>query len=122
MILYSANHFQRIMQVRVFLIATLNDSRSMALMIKAASTSETSVNFYRTTQRNDSEDSNLHTRRSENLKSHYCSYILKCVAISRKTNNYFSIIKHFNEARASMIFHGLLWGHICLIFLFISIV
>jgi hypothetical protein len=39
-------------------------------MIEAQSTSETSVNFYQTTRRNNSEDSHLHTRRRENLKSH----------------------------------------------------
>jgi hypothetical protein len=36
---------------------------------RAASTSETSVNFYQTTRRNNPEDSHLHTRCSENLKS-----------------------------------------------------
>jgi hypothetical protein len=39
-------------------------------MMEAASTSETSVNFYQTTRRNNPEDSHLHTRRRENLKSH----------------------------------------------------
>jgi hypothetical protein len=39
-------------------------------MMDAASTSETSVNFYQTTWRNNLEDSHLHTRRRENLKSH----------------------------------------------------
>jgi hypothetical protein len=38
--------------------------------MEAASTSETSVNFYHTTQRNIPEDSHLHTRRRQNLKSH----------------------------------------------------
>jgi hypothetical protein len=42
----------------------------ITLMMEAASTSETSVNFYQTTQRNNPEDSHLHTRRRENLKSH----------------------------------------------------
>jgi hypothetical protein len=37
---------------------------------ETASTSETSVNFYKTTLRNNPEDSHLHTRRRENLKSH----------------------------------------------------
>jgi hypothetical protein len=41
-----------------------------ALMMAAASTSETSVNIFQTTRRNDPEDSHLHTRRRENLKSH----------------------------------------------------
>jgi hypothetical protein len=36
----------------------------------AASTSETSVSVYQTTRRNNPEDSRLHTRRHENLKSH----------------------------------------------------
>jgi hypothetical protein len=34
------------------------------------------VNFYRTTRRNSPEDSHLHTRRCENLKSHSCTYPL----------------------------------------------
>jgi hypothetical protein len=42
----------------------------IVLMMEAARTSETSVNFYQTTRRNNSEDSHLHTRRRENLKSH----------------------------------------------------
>jgi hypothetical protein len=40
------------------------------LMIEVASTSETSVNFYQTTRRNDPEDTHLHTRHREKLKSH----------------------------------------------------
>jgi hypothetical protein len=39
-----------------------------ALMMEAASTSETSANFYQTTRRNNPEDSPLDTRRRENLK------------------------------------------------------
>jgi hypothetical protein len=38
-------------------------------MMEAASTSETSANFYQTTRRNNPHDSHLHTRRRENLKS-----------------------------------------------------
>jgi hypothetical protein len=34
--------------------------RVIALMMEAASTCETSVNFYQTTRRNNPEDSNLH--------------------------------------------------------------
>jgi hypothetical protein len=45
----------------------------IALMMEAASTSETSVNFYQTTRRYNPEDSHLHTRRRENLKSHIFS-------------------------------------------------
>jgi hypothetical protein len=39
------------------------------LMLEAVSTSETLVNFYQTTRRNNPENSHLHTRRRENLKS-----------------------------------------------------
>jgi hypothetical protein len=49
----------------------------IALMMEAASTSETSVNFYQTTRRNIPEDNHLHTRRRENLKSH--QYLKKVV-------------------------------------------
>jgi hypothetical protein len=45
-------------------------SEIIALMMEAASTSETSKNLYQTTRRNNPEDSRLHTRRRENLKSH----------------------------------------------------
>jgi hypothetical protein len=48
----------------------------IALMMKAASASETSVNFYQTTRRNNAEDSHLHTLRRENLKPHK---VLDCV-------------------------------------------
>jgi hypothetical protein len=41
----------------------------IALMMEAASTSETLVNFYQTTQRYNPEDSHLCTHRLENLKS-----------------------------------------------------
>jgi hypothetical protein len=42
----------------------------IVLMMEAVSTSETSVTFYQTIQRNIPEDSHLHTRLRENLKSH----------------------------------------------------
>jgi hypothetical protein len=41
-----------------------------ALVMEAASTSETSVNFYQTRRRNNTEVSHIHTRRHENLKYH----------------------------------------------------
>jgi hypothetical protein len=55
-------------------------------MKEAASTSETSVNFYQTIQHINPEDSHLHTRRRENLKSPVLSFCL-----SRNTS-----VKHFN--------------------------
>jgi hypothetical protein len=42
----------------------------IALMMEAGSTSETSINFHQTTRRNIPEDSHLHIRRVDNLKSH----------------------------------------------------
>jgi hypothetical protein len=42
----------------------------IALMMEAARTSETLVNFYQTTRRYNPEDSHLHTHRRENLKSY----------------------------------------------------
>jgi hypothetical protein len=42
----------------------------IALMMEAASASETSVKFYQTTMRYNPVDSHLHTRRRENLKSY----------------------------------------------------
>jgi hypothetical protein len=47
---------------------------TMALMMETASTSETPVNFYQTKRRNIPEDSNLHIRHHENLKSHQFIY------------------------------------------------
>jgi hypothetical protein len=42
----------------------------MALMMQAARTSETFVNFYQTTRRYNPEDSHLRSHRRENLKSY----------------------------------------------------
>jgi hypothetical protein len=42
-----------------------------ALMMEAAGTSETLVNFYQTTRRYNPEDNHLRTHRRENLKSYY---------------------------------------------------
>jgi hypothetical protein len=47
----------------------------IALMMEAAGTSETLVNFYRTTRRYNPEDSHLRTHRRENLKSYYIQVI-----------------------------------------------
>jgi hypothetical protein len=48
----------------------------IALMMEAVSTSKTSVNFYQTTRRNNTQDSHLHTRRRKKLKSHLANIIL----------------------------------------------
>jgi hypothetical protein len=54
-------------------------------MIEAVRTSETSVHFNVTTRRYIPEDSKLHTRRRENLKSHYISF-LQTTAYRNKIN------------------------------------
>jgi hypothetical protein len=46
----------------------------ITLMIEAARTSETSVNFCETTRRNIPEDRRLRIRRPENLKSHEVAF------------------------------------------------
>jgi hypothetical protein len=43
----------------------------IALMMGAASSSETSVDFYRTARHNNLKTSHHHTRRRENLQSHH---------------------------------------------------
>jgi hypothetical protein len=54
----------------------LAKTRVVALMMETVSTFETSVYFYETTRRNIPEDSLLHTRRRENLKSHLIREII----------------------------------------------
>jgi hypothetical protein len=46
----------------------------VVLMMEAARTSETLVNFYQTTRRYNPEDSHLRTHRRENLKSYLIYY------------------------------------------------
>jgi hypothetical protein len=52
-----------------YIAGTIYSGQWFALMMEAASTSETSENFYQTTRRNNPQDSHLYTRRLENLKS-----------------------------------------------------
>jgi hypothetical protein len=64
----------------------------IALMMEAARTSETSVDIQLRTRQYVPEDSELHTRRRENLKSHmFCVcfvFILSCL---------YSILKHYSS-------------------------
>jgi hypothetical protein len=46
-------------------------------MMEAVSNSETLVDFYETTRRNNPEDSRLYTRRGENLKSQWFNMLLE---------------------------------------------
>jgi hypothetical protein len=54
----------------------LIECRSTALMMEAARTSETPVNIQVRTRQYIPEDSGLHTRRRENLKSHKFQFCL----------------------------------------------
>jgi hypothetical protein len=55
----------------MFQRSLLPPSSGLALMMEAVSTSVTSVYFYQATRRHNLEDSHLHTRRRENLKSYF---------------------------------------------------
>jgi hypothetical protein len=67
--------------------------RAIALMMQAASTSETSVDFYQTTRRYNLEDSHLHISGRENLKSHLQILVAKapryCIFMSFIINSAF---------------------------------
>jgi hypothetical protein len=54
------------MKIAVFWVV----APAIALMMEAARTSETLVNFYQNTRCYNPEDTNLHTHRRENLKSY----------------------------------------------------
>jgi hypothetical protein len=53
-----------------WVVAPCSLAMIIALMMKAASTSETSVNFYQSTRRYNPEESHIYIRRHEDLKSH----------------------------------------------------
>jgi hypothetical protein len=70
----------------------------ITLMTEAASTPETSVNFYQTTRRNNPEDSHLHTRRHENLKSQHAFILLIRLLIFQR-QGLFSVNRIENNER-----------------------
>jgi hypothetical protein len=51
--------------------------RAITLMMEAARSSETLVNFYQTTRRYNPKDSHLRTHRRENLKSYFSSLVFR---------------------------------------------
>jgi hypothetical protein len=56
-------------EIRNAYMVLVEKSKQGTLMMEAASTSETSVNFYQTKRHYNPEDSHLHTCHHENLKS-----------------------------------------------------
>jgi hypothetical protein len=71
----------------------------IALMMEAVSTSETSVNIYQTAGRNIPEDSHLHTRRRENLKSHQVVLLRTRQAVKTYKGRRSKVIKFFYNSR-----------------------
>jgi hypothetical protein len=57
------------MKMAVFWVAAPCSLVLAASIIRAANTSETSVNYYQTTRRKNPQDNHLLSRRRENLKS-----------------------------------------------------
>jgi hypothetical protein len=80
----STTYWQMIYSTSLLLrIRKFHGSISAALMMEAANRSETSVNICQTTRRNNLEESHLHTRRRENLKSHLFNFCAMSVLCSR---------------------------------------
>jgi hypothetical protein len=61
---------RRVVTLKLTDVSEMRTSSIIALMMEAVRTSETSVSFNVSTRRYIPEDSKLHTRRRENLKSH----------------------------------------------------
>jgi hypothetical protein len=85
----SMDNVQRDVPITLCLFAVLWVSFArcllIVLMMEAASASETSVNFYQTTRRNNPEDSHLHISRRENPKSRKIIIMFMTMLIFIKT-------------------------------------
>jgi hypothetical protein len=80
---------------------------SIAVIMEAASTSETSVNFHQTVWHNNPEDSHLRIRRSEDLKSrvHLVTHLLIFIFLIILTREYVKLL--FNtDNLAQLITHA----------------
>jgi hypothetical protein len=73
-------------------------SEVLPLMMEAARTSETSVNFYQTTRRNP-EDIHFHNRRRENLKSHRADTLINTLFIGLSLYFQHDTTHHSNTKR-----------------------
>jgi hypothetical protein len=63
------------------IIRTMLAASVMDLMMEAASTSETPINFCQTARHYNSEYSHLHARRHGNLKSHVTGFFVLCFVL-----------------------------------------
>jgi hypothetical protein len=72
--------------IRIFLL--------IALMMEAARTSETLVNFYQTTQRYNPEDCHLRTHRRENLL--LIALIIEAARTSETLVNFYQTTRRYN--------------------------
>jgi hypothetical protein len=61
------------------------------------STSETLVNFYQPTRRNNQADRHLHTRRSENLKSHFAWRYQEPIANAHWNNDVINCLSELSQ-------------------------
>jgi hypothetical protein len=73
----------------------------IALMMEAACTSETLVNFYQTTRRYNPEDSHLHIRRRENLKS-YLLHLTNITSLAKKIHVNQKYLRSSNNIKMNM--------------------
>jgi hypothetical protein len=83
-------------------------SAIIALMVEAANTSEMSVHFYQTTRHTNPEDSNLHTRHSENFKSHFIIYLCTKCHINSSNESLAITVKHKSKWEFFHIHHDVL--------------
>jgi hypothetical protein len=79
-------------------------------MMESESTYETSVNFYQTTRRYNPEDSYLHTRRCENLKSYFTKILfvfpVSCVPLTSKTETKYVGLNFICPAASIYVIHS----------------
>jgi len=74
---------RRVVMLKLTDVSEVLTASIIRAMMEVVRTSETSVNFNETTRRYIPEDSKLHTRRRENLKSHI---LLHFFGLSAYTN------------------------------------
>jgi hypothetical protein len=74
--------------------------------MEAARTSETLVNFYQTTRCYNPEDSNLHTHRRENLKSHKMNRVLQILIFFEMCPVWTQFFRYVSHGQTNVAFSG----------------